>query len=95
MDPNQVMEMACPYCRRRSLSRAGHAGVVLLLCSEVRFGTSLPLWCCSSMRSTCLFKCFWEMEVSFGLDISLDSDWAIQEVHTDVSTLIIAVVNGN
>ena len=47
------------------------------------------------MRSTYLLKCFWEVEVGFGLDISPDSDWAIQEVHTDVSTLIVAVVNGN
>ena len=47
------------------------------------------------MRSTCLLKCLWEMEVGFGLDISLDFDWAIQEVHIDVSTLIVAAVNGN
>ena len=93
-----MMEMALPLLSpalAKPCARAGHAGVVLLLCSEVRFGTSLPLWCCSSMGSTCLLKCFWEMEVSFGLDISLDSDWALQEVHTDVSMLIVAVVNGN
>ena len=87
------------------------AFVVLLPCSEVCFAAFVMLLPCSeacnSMRCTCLLKCLWEMEVSFclgvacctiqgsRLDISLDSDWVMQEVHTDAFKLIVALVNGD